>query len=313
MCTNIAFEGKDHSPVQKRWHCWVTLAGEGWCWRTGIATRVRLCRSGLVRSGIPMGKIPDTGSQRWLYPCPAAEPLLATARAQLTAISVIQMVTLGVVTMDKFSSFSDNTRVSPFSPACNATGKSESRTHEHSTSSLQMPTKPCSSRCHFPGMTGEIKAVTSVVPPRAKSRHCSCWRSLDPQHNTQCQRKAEPPGALQHAHTQTGFFGLKPPRPSEGPALMGTILPPGEHVSNKTYSKGFGIVFPAVLTRWSVLRLLSGTRREGTGLPRRQSTRPPRLGAPAVTQGPMQTWEERSASPSEWDGKDAQRLISLRL
>lgn len=270
----------------------VALLGDLGGWRLVLAHRqrapalprgVRLCRSGLVRSGVPTGKTPDTGSQRWLYSCPAAEPLLATAPAQLTAISVIQMVALGVVTMDKFSSFSEYTRVSPFSPACNATGKSESRTHEHSTSSLQMPTQPCSSGCHFPGMTGEIKAVTPVVSPRAKSRHCSCWRSLDPQHNTQCQRKAEPPGALQHAHTQTAFFGLKPPRPSEGPALMGTILPPGEHVSNKTYSKGFGIVFPAVPIRWSVPRLLSGTRREGTGLLRRQSTRPPRLGAPAVS------------------------------
>lgn len=66
MCMSINFEGKDHSPVQKQRCCLVTLAGEGWCTcslRSVLPHRVQPCRSGLVRSDVPMGKTPDMGNQ----------------------------------------------------------------------------------------------------------------------------------------------------------------------------------------------------------------------------------------------------------
>lgn len=97
-------------------------------------------------------------------------PLPETAPGSINiVISIIQMVALGVATMEKFISFSENTRVSSFSPDCNATEKSERRTHEHGTYSVQMPTKTRTSRCHFLGINEETKAVTSIVSPNLKA------------------------------------------------------------------------------------------------------------------------------------------------
>lgn len=190
-------------------------------------------------------------------------PLLETAPGSINiVISIIQMVALGVATMDKFISFSENTRVSSFFPDCNTTGKSESRTHEHGTYSVQMPTKTRTSRCRFLGINEETKAVTSVVSPKPKSHHRSCWRSLA----ADGRGKAEPLRAPRNAWTQTSFLRLKPPRSNEGPALMRTILLPREYVSNENYSKGFSVFFPEVFMYWNALRLLSCQWREETGL-----------------------------------------------
>lgn len=158
-------EGKDHSLTQKRQHCWLTLAGEGW-WtfspRLMLPRGVWLWQSSLTCSDILTGKTLKMGNQPpRLHSCPAVESLLRTAPASsITILSTTQTATLGAATVHEFVSRFLRTPESPLSSQTATPLNNQNAAH-----TSMVPTLPKSLQRHetFPGITGEIKAVVSVT------------------------------------------------------------------------------------------------------------------------------------------------------
>lgn len=112
---SINSEGKDHSLIQKRWHCWVTLAGEP-------AACIRCCCAGSSHAREASSALTSQWAKPWTRGIiPGCTPALLGSfslkqpQAQVTVISIILMVALRVAAMDKFISSSGNADVPLFS------------------------------------------------------------------------------------------------------------------------------------------------------------------------------------------------------